>query len=142
MADKEDNLLLEWVVMLVLKHAGRLRRICPIMFGAALSQGPHPFSSLFATPGGPSTLPQLVPTATIAKAKEALRKMSVAIPPELRLDEWTVHLIVEKICKMNGVLAWQVPVPAGHGTSVHVQADAKHAVMTGIRDKLMQCLAD
>jgi len=114
---KVDNVLLEWILMLVLHRAGRLKRICPVLFGfwddaAELQSGrarSNFCTNLFQSGKGPESLPKVEHEPTLDRASEMLRKMGVNERVSV-LDDLTVHGIVGAICTKNGITAWTLKV--------------------------------
>jgi GTPase SAR1 family protein len=129
-----DNLLLEWIMLLECLAIKRLQRIFPILFGTRKS--PLQFNSnnnssdmlnyamsapqvgnLF-TEGLLEKVPNVVPTATIERAVELLRKNGVTfVGPAANAGfegaTYTVQAVVKKLLGYLALPAWEINTADG-----------------------------
>ena len=91
-----DNVLLEWVLALELHRQGRIRKIMPLLFGAAAGEGFSPFPF-----GNVGQVPDSVSEPTMRRAREHLEEAGVAVSEGFR--DQTVRGVVEAMLAFQGV---------------------------------------
>ena len=86
-----DNVLLEWVLALELHRQGRVKKVMPLLFGAATGDGfsAFPFGSL-------AQVPDSVHEPTMRRAREHLGAASIEVSEGF--GELTVRGVVGQVC--------------------------------------------
>jgi hypothetical protein len=114
-ANKEDNVLVEWIMSLEMLKVVKGIRILPIFAG---SQTDDKISNLFADEtaadaSGRRQVPFLdtisrdVPVASLSIAKRLLQENSIPFD-DARISSYTVKGIVDEISKMLGCKSWEI----------------------------------
>ena len=113
--DREDFVLMEWIVALELHKQGVIKAIFPIVMGEQspedgsysqtffekLRDGQVHWPAAGDNPAGNAELPDVVSAKTVAKAREFLQMLS---PPVELSEELTVRRAVERMLQFQAIL--------------------------------------
>ncbi len=136
-----DNVLLEWMLIVVLLARGHLKCCYPIMLGEVEedSKDGKFISNLFSD-GGIDKLPEVVCTKVADRVNELLVENGMA--PSESVHAYTVLDTVKKITDAPRLLAWDMNgLPMKQQQSkLHMQMDWKKSLYRRAASKVLECV--
>ena len=140
-----DNLLIEWTLISELKLHGSLKFVLPVMIGRILAdtqQGNGSYVSNLFEEDIISKLPDIVCTKVVTRVAELLQMNGIT--PSSQLSTRTVKSVVQQIAAHLGVIASDINIRDGSGSSAvsaaHEYVEWKGILFAHVCSKLMECL--
>jgi len=136
-----DNVLLEWMLIVVLLARGHLKFCFPIMVGEVNEDAKDgKFISNLFSDGGIDKLPEVVCTKVADRVNELLVENRMA--PLESVHTYTVRETVKKITGALGLPAWEMnALPMKQQQSkLHAQMDWKKSLYRRAASKVLECV--
>ena len=136
-----DNVLLEWMLIVVLLARGHLKFCFPIMVGEVKEDAKDgKFISNLFSDGGIDKLPEVVCTKVADRVNELLVENRMA--PLESVHTYTVRETVKKITGALGLPAWEMnALPMKQQQSkLHAQMDWKKSLYRRAASKVLECV--